>query len=165
MSRADVPIDAMPTWHEWRRVGVTREHYVEPGEDWPTSSAVCIYCREFRQDVAVSLLEGTFQLPPEVWPGRCNLAERGPADTDWVSMTTDPTAPAVGSIGRGIVRAIGQAMYWATIGAIWVVLLSDWRPDPWVWISMAATFGLGVGLTDATKDPTKKKRITKPKKG
>lgn len=156
MSREDVEESLQPVWHSWKRVGPTREHYVEPGEDWPTSSAVCTQCREFRQDVAVSLLEGTFQLPPEVWPGKCNLGGRGPADTDWVSMATDP--PPMGRIGRGLLRSVGNAMIWAFIAWVVVAALNPGDYPVWLWIPAMTVFGLGTGIySSMTEGPSKKR--------
>lgn len=156
MSRADVPIDATPTWHQWRRVGYTSEMADSDGQVWPTVHAVCMHCQEHREKVAVAWLEGTAgDIPQEVWPGKCNLGRRGPADTDWVSMATDP-AP-MGRTGRGLLRAVGNAMIWAFIAWVIVALLNRGDYPVWWWIPAWAVFGLGAGIYGATEDPSKKR--------
>lgn len=165
MSRADVPIDAMPpdgpVWHRWNRVGPTSDHLDSAGMNWPTVPACCEWCREYRPHVAVSLMEGTFGTTPEHWPGRCPVNDpKAPADTAWVSMTTDP--PPMGSIGRGVLAAIGSMLILAGMATPLVGLFSGW--PLWPLILGLAAIGLGAGLREAA-GPTKTKRTTKPKKG
>ncbi len=157
MSREDVPESLVPIWHLWTRTGPTTDHLDRDGQNWPTVPAVCVHCQEPRERVPVAWLEGTAEgLPREVWPGRCNLAPREPADTAWVSMATDP-AP-MGPLGRGLIQAVGQALAWGAFVGYWVLLLDDRTNHPMSWVITAAAGGLGVGINEAARTKRAKRK-------
>jgi len=159
VSREDVPI-----WHTWMRVGPTRDRFRQSAyrENFPTVDVTCAGCLEFRPDVSVALVEGTAgDIPQDYWPGRCNLAARDPADTAWVSMTTDP--PPIGQVGRGLIKAVGHAILLGGLTACVVLLLDGRANHVLAAVAAVAAVALGSGITAAVSE--KKPRKGSNKKG
>ena len=163
MSREDVQESLVPVWHLWTRVGPTSDHVDNAGQNWPTVPVVCVHCRQFEPHAPVSSLEGTVDLPAEIWPGYCRLSKpeplrmREPVDTSWVGFET--TRGGLGPTGRGVLRAIGNALIWSVIAAVFVMWTTD--ADPRWWVAIFAAFGLGTGLYGANTEKAPKG----PKKG